>query len=102
MSAARAVSLTGVDEALLRGTRRALGGTVAVPVARALSLFGEHALGWIAVGAVGWVTGRRRRDWGSGGGGGRGAPSAGCPVAAVETGGPAGWAPWRPMRPESW
>jgi decaprenylphosphoryl-5-phosphoribose phosphatase len=51
------------DDSLLRATRRALGGTPAVPVARALSVFGEHALGWIVLGAAGWSTGRRRRDW---------------------------------------
>jgi membrane-associated phospholipid phosphatase len=52
-----------LDAAVLRGTRRALGGTVAVPTARVLSGFGEHALGWIAVGGVGYATGRRRQDW---------------------------------------
>jgi membrane-associated phospholipid phosphatase len=66
MSAARGASLAGLDVALLRGTRRALGGTVAVPLARALSLFGEHALGWIALGAAGWLTGRHRRTWATG------------------------------------
>src|SRR4051812_9765710 len=63
MSAARTASLAGLDAVRRRPPRRALGGTVAVPAARALSVFGEHALGWIALGAVGWVTGRRRRDW---------------------------------------
>jgi membrane-associated phospholipid phosphatase len=83
MSAARAVSLTGVDEALLRGTRRALGGTVAVPVARALSLFGEHALGWMALGAVGWVSGYRRREWVTGVAGTVAAHAAGVVVKRV-------------------
>ncbi len=52
-----------VDHAVLRSTRRALGGTPAVGLARGLSHFGEHALGWIALGAVGWAAGRRREDW---------------------------------------
>lgn len=55
--------LTRLDHSVLRTTRKALGGTPAVPAARALSHFGEHALGWIAVGAVGWATGRRRAEW---------------------------------------
>ncbi|WP_233495958.1 phosphatase PAP2 family protein [Geodermatophilus sp. TF02-6] len=44
-------------------TRRALGGTPAVPCARVLSLFGEHAAGWLLLGAGGWLVGRRRREW---------------------------------------
>lgn len=57
------VPLARVDHAVLRSTRRALGGTPAVGLARGLSRFGEHALGWIALGAVGWASGRRREDW---------------------------------------
>jgi membrane-associated phospholipid phosphatase len=52
-----------VDHAVLRSTQRTLGGTPAVGLARGLSHFGEHALGWIALGAVGWASGRRREDW---------------------------------------
>jgi membrane-associated phospholipid phosphatase len=37
-----------------------------VPVARAMSHFGEHAAGWIALGAVGWLRGRDRADWAAG------------------------------------
>ena len=55
--------LTHLDLAMLRGVRRALGETPAVPVARGLSVFGEHALGWMAVGAIGWMRGHRRQDW---------------------------------------
>lgn len=51
------------DLLLLRRTRRALGGTRAVPVARGLSAFGEHAMGWLALAAVGWARGKDRRDW---------------------------------------
>lgn len=57
--------LARLDDSLLRTTRRALGGTVAVPAARALSHFGEHALGWLALGAAGWSRGRRR-EWTTG------------------------------------
>ena len=56
-------AVTRTDHALLRSARRALGGTPAVPVAQGLSRFGEHAVGWIALGAVGWASGRRRREW---------------------------------------
>jgi membrane-associated phospholipid phosphatase len=63
MTAVPSAPLTRLDEAVLRGTRRALGGTAAVPLARGLSLFGDHALGWVALGAFGAVAGRRRRDW---------------------------------------
>ncbi|WP_369253403.1 phosphatase PAP2 family protein [Geodermatophilus amargosae] len=55
-----------VDHALLRSTRRLLGGTPAVPLARGLSHFGEHALGWLALGACGLLTGRRRQEWATG------------------------------------
>jgi membrane-associated phospholipid phosphatase len=56
-------ALSRFDHTLLRATRRTLGGTPAVPVAQGLSHFGEHALGWIAVGTAGWLSGRRREDW---------------------------------------
>ena len=62
MTAATAGPLTRLDESLLRSTRELLGGTPGVPVARALSHLGEHALGWIALGAAGWAGGRRRRS----------------------------------------
>ncbi|GAA1482328.1 phosphatase PAP2 family protein [Gordonia sinesedis] len=32
------------------------------PAARGLSHFGEHSLGWLAVGAIGWASARRRGD----------------------------------------
>ncbi|MGY1841097.1 MULTISPECIES: phosphatase PAP2 family protein [unclassified Modestobacter] len=66
MSATAGTALAGFDHGLLRSTRRALGDTPAVPVARGLSHFGEHALGWLAIGAVGWLSGRRRDDWAAG------------------------------------
>ncbi len=56
-------ALMRVDHALLRSTRKTFGGTPAVAVARGLSRFGDHALGWLALGGVGWLTGRRRREW---------------------------------------
>lgn len=66
MTAAPSSALTRIDHAVLRSTRRALGGTPAVPVARGLSHFGEHALGWLALGASGWAAGRRREEWAAG------------------------------------
>ena len=65
MSRAPGAVLTRLDHSLLRATRRALGETPAVALAHALSHFGEHALGWITLGAVGWATGRRRSEWAS-------------------------------------
>ena len=58
--------LVELEESVLRRTRSALGTTPAVPVAQALSHVGEHALGWLALGAAGWASGRRRRDWATG------------------------------------
>jgi membrane-associated phospholipid phosphatase len=66
MFAVRSAPLVRLDHRVLRSTRRALGGTAAVPAARALSLFGEHALGWVALGVVGSVAGRRSREWRTG------------------------------------
>jgi len=76
--------LATLDHALLRSTRRVLGDTPAVPVARALSHFGEHALGWILLGAVGWSRGGARRpDWAAGVVGVVGAHAAGVVVKRV-------------------
>jgi membrane-associated phospholipid phosphatase len=66
MTAAPGTALARFDHSLLRSTRRALGGTPAVPAAQAMSHFGEHALGWIALGAAGWLRGRDRADWAAG------------------------------------
>ena len=66
MSATPGTVLTRFDHSLLRSTRRTLGGTPAVPLAQGLSHFGEHALGWIALGGVGWLSGRRRAEWAAG------------------------------------
>jgi membrane-associated phospholipid phosphatase len=63
MTPAPAFALARLDHVLLRATRRALGETPAVGLARNMSHFGEHAIGWIALGAVGWVSGRRRQEW---------------------------------------
>lgn len=64
-----AAALGRAETAVLVATRRSLGRTPAVPVARALSLFGEHAAGWLLLGAGGWLTGRRRREWATAGAG---------------------------------
>jgi membrane-associated phospholipid phosphatase len=66
MSASPSAVLASFDHSLLRSTRRTLGSTPAVPVAQGLSHFGEHALGWIALGAAGWLRGRDRADWAAG------------------------------------
>jgi membrane-associated phospholipid phosphatase len=66
MTATTHSALTRLDHVVLRGTRRMLRGTPAVPAARGLSRFGEHAAGWLAVGALGWLRGSRRGEWISG------------------------------------
>ena len=77
-------ALTRIDHAVLRSTRRALGGTPAVPVARGLSHFGEHALGWLALGVAGWGRrGRRREEWVAGATGVVAAHAAGVVVKRV-------------------
>ncbi len=83
MTAAPSAALTRIDHAVLRTTRRALGGTPAVPVARGLSHFGEHALGWMAIGAAGWLAGRRREEWATGVAGVVAAHAAGVAVKRV-------------------
>ena len=60
MTGPSSTAVTWLDGAVLRATRGTLGGTPAVPVARALSRFGDHAMGRLVVGAVGWLGGRRR------------------------------------------
>src|SRR3954454_21308818 len=83
MTATPGSMLSRIDHAVLRSTRRTLGGTPAVPVARGLSHFGEHALGWLAIGAAGWSTGRRREDWAAGIAGVVAAHAAGVVVKRV-------------------
>ncbi len=53
------------EEAALVAVQSALAGRPGVlATARALSHFGEHSLGWLAVAALGaWLQPRRRRDW---------------------------------------
>jgi membrane-associated phospholipid phosphatase len=48
----------------LQAVQRGLGRPPVVAVARGMSLFGEHALGWLALGTLGALADRRRRrDW---------------------------------------
>jgi membrane-associated phospholipid phosphatase len=50
--------------ALLVAVQRRIGVPGVVTAARGLSHFGEHALGWLALGALGALADRRRqRDW---------------------------------------
>ncbi|HLM06919.1 MAG TPA: phosphatase PAP2 family protein [Blastococcus sp.] len=83
MTAAPNTVLSRVDHAGLRSTRRALGDTPAVPVAQGLSHFGEHALGWLALGVAGWIRGRRREEWAAGMAGVVAAHAAGVVVKRV-------------------
>lgn len=52
------------EVAVLASVQRALGGDTTVRVARGMSLFGEHAAGWLAIGVLGAALDRpRRREW---------------------------------------
>ncbi len=54
----------GAEVRVLEAVQGALARPSVVTVARGMSLFGEHAAGWLALGAVGaLVDRRRRRDW---------------------------------------
>jgi membrane-associated phospholipid phosphatase len=49
---------------VLQAVQRYIARPPVVATARGMSLFGEHALGWLTLGALGAaVDGRRRRDW---------------------------------------
>ncbi len=62
--AAAGAPSTNPEIAALRTVQRVAGGRGAVGAARALSFFGEHALGWLAIGALGAaIDRRRRREW---------------------------------------
>nr|WP_166666013.1 MULTISPECIES: phosphatase PAP2 family protein [Pseudonocardia] len=52
------------ETAVLARVQRALANGPSVRVARGMSLFGEHAAGWLAIGVTGAVLDRpRRREW---------------------------------------
>jgi membrane-associated phospholipid phosphatase len=54
----------GVEVQVLEAVQRAVGGAAVVSAARGMSLFGEHAAGWLAIGALGALADRhRRREW---------------------------------------
>lgn len=54
----------GVEEAALVAVQAALATPPVVAVARAMSHFGEHALGWVVLSALGAAAQpKRRRDW---------------------------------------
>jgi membrane-associated phospholipid phosphatase len=65
--AAQSDAPTNPEITALRQVQRVVNGqagTGAVRAARALSFFGEHALGWLAIGALGAaIDKRRRREW---------------------------------------
>ncbi|OLT12560.1 phosphatase PAP2 family protein [Pseudonocardia sp. CNS-139] len=53
-----------VEVRVLEAVQGAIGTPQVVSVARGMSLFGEHAAGWLVFGALGaLVDRRRRRDW---------------------------------------
>jgi membrane-associated phospholipid phosphatase len=56
-------ALAQLDGDILRVTRRRLGAPPVVALATLLSHFGEHAAGWLVLGAAGYLRGRRRNDW---------------------------------------
>ena len=52
------------EVAVLASVQGALASDTTVRVARGMSLFGEHAAGWLAIGVVGAALDRpRRREW---------------------------------------
>lgn len=52
------------EVAIIEAVQEAIGTPAMISVARGLSHFGEHALGWMALGALGAVVDRpRRRKW---------------------------------------
>ncbi len=54
----------GIEVRALSTVQHAIGRPPVVRVARGMSLFGEHAAGWLAIGAAGAVLDRaRRREW---------------------------------------
>lgn len=58
------VPAAAVEVRILEAVQTTIGTPQVVRVARWMSLFGEHAAGWLAIGAVGaLVDRRRRRDW---------------------------------------
>jgi membrane-associated phospholipid phosphatase len=58
------VPSAAVEVRVLEAVQEAIGTPRVVQVARAMSFFGEHAAGWLAIGALGaLVDRRRRRDW---------------------------------------
>lgn len=60
----RAADPAGTEVQVLQAVQGAAAGTAVVGAARAMSLFGEHAAGWLTIGAVGaLVDAPRRREW---------------------------------------
>ncbi|MEV6428485.1 phosphatase PAP2 family protein [Nocardia sp. NPDC051463] len=53
------------EVAILNAVQSAIGGNpTVVKAARGMSHFGEHALGWVGIAAVGWLADKpRRRQW---------------------------------------
>ena len=67
----------------LRKVQGALAKPPVVKTAQAMSLFGEHAIGWLAIGAVGALADRERRgEWAAAAAGVAAAHAASIAVAA--------------------
>lgn len=61
---AGAATVPGVEVRALSAVQRTVGAPPVVRVARGMSLFGEHAAGWLVFGATGALLDRsRRREW---------------------------------------
>ena len=60
----RNTDLRNIEIRILESVQHAIARPSVVRVARGMSLFGEHAAGWLAIGVVGALADRpRRRDW---------------------------------------
>jgi membrane-associated phospholipid phosphatase len=58
------IPVTPAEVRALAAVQRRIGHGPVVATARGMSLFGEHAVGWLALGLLGALTDRtRRRDW---------------------------------------
>ena len=57
-----ALPTPGLDQDLLLKAQQISSNSAAVTVSRALSAFGEHAIGWIALGLVGAAVDSRRQE----------------------------------------
>ena len=63
-TAAQPAPVASMEVQALAAVQKVAGGPAVVRAARGMSLFGEHAAGWLLIGAAGALLDRpRRRDW---------------------------------------